>query len=119
MLRYNFERIFKARGIYRPYSYLVNAGFSGNFAVKLNKNQAAYIRPKEMEKLCLLLRCTPNDFFEWIPDNENTVDSKHPINNIRKTEKVVDITKTLNAVPIDKLDEIEQLINEKLASGKS
>lgn len=117
MLRYNFDRIFRARGIEKRFAYLRRAGFSDNFAVRINKNNVANIRLQEIEKLCILLRCTPNDFFEWVPDNENDVPKDHPIYAIRKSEKVVDITKTLNSVPLNKLDKIEQLIREQLASG--
>lgn len=118
MLQYNFDRIFKARGIEKRFTYLHRSGFSENFAAKISKNRVIKIRLQDMEKLCILLRCTPNDFFEWIPTSENDVEKDHPINDIRKPEKIVDITKTLNSVPINKLEKIEQLIREELASEK-
>ena len=34
MLRFNFEKMLKARGIEKPFSYLVNAGFSKGLAQK-------------------------------------------------------------------------------------
>ncbi|TAJ15636.1 XRE family transcriptional regulator [Marinilabiliaceae bacterium JC017] len=110
MLRLNFERIFKARGIERPFSYLLKAGFSDNFATKIKKGYAQTIRSHELEKLCLLLRCSPNDLYEWIPDNDTEVDAKHPMNKIRQTNKMIDITKALHSVPLDRLEEIEKYI---------
>jgi len=61
-----------------------------------------------------LLRCTPNDFFEWTPDKDLTVDGKPPIHTIRKSDKVVDLTKTMNSIPLGQRDEIEQMIQEKI-----
>ena len=40
MLTYNFTRLIKVRGIEKPFSYLVKAGYSGNFATKIAQNQA-------------------------------------------------------------------------------
>jgi len=117
MIQYNFDRIFKARGIERPFTYLRQAGFSDNFATKVKNNRVLRMNLKELEKLCVLLRCTPNDFFEWTPDKDLTVDGEHPIHTIRKSDKVVDITKTLNSIPLGQLDEIEQMIQEKLKAA--
>ena len=114
MIQYNFDRIFKARGIERPFTYLVKAGFSDNFATKVKNNKIRRIGLKELEKLCILLRCTPNDFYEWTPDVNDKTDKDHPISIIRKSDKVVDLTKTLNSVPLGELDEIEELIKERI-----
>ncbi len=114
MIRYNFDRVFKARGIERPFTFLKRSGFSENFATKVNNNNVTVLRLKEMEKLCIILRCTPNDFMEWTPNSDVEVGTDHPIYTIRKSNKVVDITKILNSVPLNKLDEIEQLINKRL-----
>jgi len=114
MLIYNFNRIFKARGIDRPFSFLKQAGFSVSMSSKIKNNKVSRLDTKMMERLCILLRCTPNDFIEWLPDDNYTVDLEHPINKIRQNDKVIDITKTLNSVPLDKLDEIEKLIQEQI-----
>jgi DNA-binding Xre family transcriptional regulator len=118
MIRYNFDRVFKARGISRPFTFLKNAGFSDNFATKIKNSKVKRIDLTEIEKLCILLQCTPNDFFEWEPDDETQVGNDHPIQMIRKSDKVIDISKTLNSIPLGQLGEIEQMINEKIQSNK-
>ncbi len=117
MLKYNFDRIMKARGIQRPFTYLKKAGFSDNFATRVKNNRINRLNLESMERLCILLRCTPNDLMEWIPESKHNIDHEHPINNIKKSNKVIDITKTLNSVPLGKLEEIENLINEKLRNN--
>lgn len=117
MIRYNFDRMFKARGIIKPFTYLTKAGFSDNFATKIKNDRVRRIGLVELEKLCLLLRCTPNDFYEWIPDDDTRMDKDHPLQSIRKSDKVFDLTKTLNSVPLGELDKIEELINERIKSA--
>lgn len=115
MLKYNFDRIFKARGIEKPFTFLKKAGFSDNFATKVKNNRVNRLDLDPMERLCIKLNCTPNDFLEWTPDKKNAVDNDHPLNIIKRSEKVVDITKTLNSVPLGKLEEIEKLIKAQIA----
>jgi hypothetical protein len=62
-----------------------------------------------------LLRCTPNDLYEWVPDDSAQIDDRHPMNVIRKKEKIADLTKTLHSVPLEKVEEIEKLIREHIA----
>ena len=116
MINYNFDRIFKARGVDKPFTYLRKAGFSDNYATKIKNNKVRRIGLKELEKLCMLLRCSPNDFYEWIPEKDEQVDKDHPLNVIRKSDKVFDLTKTLNSVPLSELDKLEELIKQTIKS---
>jgi len=114
MLQYNFKRVLKARGIENYTVYLQSFGFSQEFSRKIVNGKARIIRLSSLEKLCIILQCTPNDVIEWIPDNDSKVEENHPLNKKKKNEKVVNILKTLNSVPIDKLEKIEQIIKESL-----
>jgi len=114
MIRYNFTRIFRARGVSKPYSYLLKSGFSDKLATKIKNNAIRRLDLGTLERLCLLLSCTPNDLLEWIPENDVVVNEDHPLNEIRKSANTADIFKTLNSVPLGKLKEIEELIKEKL-----
>ncbi|MBN2616117.1 MAG: helix-turn-helix transcriptional regulator [Bacteroidales bacterium] len=115
MLRYNFDRMFKARGIERPYSFLIHSGIGTHLATRMRKNEVKHIRLEALERVCLLLRCTPNDVMEWKPDDQN--DKDHPLNRLIRTEsKVIDITRSLNALPMDKLEEISKFIDERVNS---
>ena len=87
MIQYNFDRIFKARGIERPFSFLRKSGFSDNFATRVKNNRVARLELKYIEKLCLVLKCTPNDLMEWDPDDNNKIDPSHPLNQIKKSNK--------------------------------
>ncbi len=112
MLIYNFKRIFKARGIDRPFTYLRQAGFSDSFATRIKNNRTGQMRLKTLERLCLLLECTPNDLIDWTPDSQTSVSNTHPMNNLNRMDKIIDINKSLNAMSLSKLEKIEQMINE-------
>lgn len=114
MLIFNFTRVFRARGIEKPFSYLVKAGYSDNFATRIAHSQIAKLNLKEVEKLCVMLQCTPNDLLEWIPGKNDATTEKHPLATLRRTENFTQLSQMLKDVPLDKLGDIENLIKERL-----
>lgn len=114
MLKFNFNRIFKARGIDKPFSFLVKAGYSDNFATRIANSRIKRLDLDDVEKLCELLNCTPNDLLEWVPEKIDIDADKHPLVSIKRNDKVVHLTQTLNAIPLDRLIEIENLIKREI-----
>ena len=114
MLTFNFSRIFKARGIDKPFSYLVKAGYSDNFATRIVNNRMQRLNLTDVEKLCELFQCTPNDLLEWIPETKDKTNDKHPLVSIKRSGKVVQLTQILYSVPLDKLSEIESMIKREI-----
>lgn len=114
MLHFNFTRLFKARGIDRPFSYLVKRGYSETFATRIVNNRIERLNLRDVERLCELLHCTPNDLLEWIPSQEQATDKNHALVSLKRTDTTVHLTQMLNAVPLDKLAEIETLIKQQL-----
>lgn len=113
MLQLSLSRIFKARGIEMPYRFLVQNGFVSFTAHKYKNGNARHIRLDHIEKLCILLNCTPNDLFEWSPDNLLEDRTDHPLQRIRKREKRVEIAQLLSKLSLEKLEEVERLLAEK------
>lgn len=67
-----------------------------------------------MERLCIKIACTPNDFIDWNPDNEQIIEKNHPLFELKeRNDKLFDLNKSLSSLPLKKLKEIEKLINEK------
>lgn len=118
MLNYNFDRVFKARGIDRPFSYLKKLGFTDNMAVKINRNRVVQLHVKHMEQLCLLLGCTPNDLMMWEPENGGQVPENHPLQQIRRNDEQVEITQMLNGIPLGKLTDIKKMIREQIENAE-
>jgi len=114
MLHFNFTRLFKARGINTPAKYLVQHGFSDKFATRVVRNDFRKLNIDDVERLCEIFLCTPNDFMQWVPEKSIDDPSTHPLAPLMRSEKVLDLTRTLNSVPFDKLLEIEKLIQTEI-----
>ena len=114
MLTFNFTRIFKSRGIDKPFSYLVKLGYSDNFATRIVNNRIERLNLKDIERLCELFQCTPNDFIEWIPSTKDLKNDNHPLLTLKRTDKVVQLTKIINSIPLDKLKDIETMIKDEI-----
>lgn len=119
MIKYDFDRILKARGIERPFTYLRNAGFNDHMATRIKNNRVIRLDLKHLERACLLLRCTPNDLMVWIPEKGAQIDKEHPMNVIRKSEHEINLVQTLNSVPIGKLEAINKLIKDEIGKMSS
>ncbi|MBN2637764.1 MAG: helix-turn-helix transcriptional regulator [Bacteroidales bacterium] len=114
MLQYNFNRVFKARGIEKPYRFLHHAGISSNLASKISKNEVHRLDLNIMERLCIILNCTSNDLLEWIPEENTNIPADHALRLLEKPEKEIDFTRKLNAIPLGKMTDISNLIDEYL-----
>jgi DNA-binding Xre family transcriptional regulator len=114
MLKFSFNRVFNARGIKHPFTYLKKAGFKPNMAVNINRNKLTRLDLKSIEHLCLLLRCTPNDFVSWEPDSDGQAEKSHPLYKLRRTTDQVEINQMLSNIPLEKLPDIKKMIREQL-----
>ncbi|HWB62236.1 MAG TPA: helix-turn-helix transcriptional regulator [Chitinophagales bacterium] len=112
MLQLNLKRIFKARAIEQPYKFLVKNGFVPFTAHKYKNGKVEHMRLDHIEKLCILLNCTPNDIFDWTPNDLLDDHPNHPLQRIRRREKKIEINKLLSKMSLEKLEEIEKLIAE-------
>lgn len=110
MLEFSIEKVCKARGIEKPYKFLIKSGFLPATATKLSKGSVEYLRLEYIERLCTLLNCTPNDLFEWSPSSKAEDREDHPLFSIRKSDKI-DLVETIKSLPMNKLKEIESLIS--------
>lgn len=114
MLKFNFTRIFKARGIDKPYTYLVKAGYSASFATRTVNNKVRQLNVADVEKLCVMFQCTPNDLMEWIPNTDYNPEQKHPLSSLQRIAKDSRINRLIYNIPVDRLTEIEQLILKEI-----
>lgn len=110
MLYFNVKRVLKLRGIENPYKFLTQNGFVSQTATNLANNQIGHIKPEQMEKLCLLLHCTPNDLFEWQPEANAVHAETHPLKNLVRETPSPHISELVKDLPVGKMAELEQLI---------
>jgi len=114
MLTLNLNPIFKARGIERPYTFLVKAGLTPHTANVLLNSKTKVFRLDHIEKLCVILRCEPNDLLVWNPSKNEIIADDHPLTKLKQGESPsIDLRKTLLNMPYDKLKSLSSKLTEE------
>lgn len=115
MLAFNLKRLFAARGIEKPFTYMVRKGFSDSFSSCIINGRKHQLNLREVERLCELLKCTPNDLLEWTPSAEQAEQKDHPLKPLERAVKVAGLNQLINTVSMDKLAQIEAIVKRELA----
>jgi DNA-binding Xre family transcriptional regulator len=115
MLNLNLRPIFQARGIERPYTYLVKAGISRATAHNILNSKTRVFRLDHIELLCRVLICEPNDLLAYVPDPDSLLQDTHPLNNLIQDEtSKPGIKESFANIPYKELKEItKQLVINK------
>lgn len=114
MLFLNLNPIFRLRGIEKPFSFLIRSGFTNHTAHYLLSASPRSIRLDHIEKLCLLLKCVPNDILNWNPDPEGQTDENTPLNILRNNESFsFDLKKALMNLPIGELKSLSEKLDSE------
>jgi len=105
MIQLRIEELCKERGIKHPFTALKKAGIAGPTALLYLHNKKKTLVLDHTEKLCAFFRCTPNELFEWEPDDKIEDYPENPLQTIRKkpTFNLEDKLKTMSADEIRKL----------------
>ena len=117
MLKFNPNRIMAIRGIDKMFGFLHKNGFAPSTANFMVKGLALSIKIDQIEKICTLLNCTPNDLFDWQPSTKNPLPENHALYALkRENPQGTNLKELLMNIPSDKLPEIENLL-EGLKDG--
>jgi len=112
MFKFNVERIVELRGIEKPVKFLMTHGFTYQQAATLLSGEMNLVRLWQLERLCDILNCTPNDLMSWTPDAKRVLPAAHSLNTLQKPVKQVNIQQIIKDIPIEKLDEFENMVTE-------
>lgn len=112
MFYLNVRKILEIRGVERPLSYLVKNGFIVSTAQRLVSGEVSQIRFDHLERLCLLLNCTPNDLLLWRAGKNVQVAENHPLQALTTPKNTPTLTEIIKEIPVDKLDRVAELLNE-------
>jgi DNA-binding Xre family transcriptional regulator len=111
MLSLNLSPIFKARGIERPYTFLVKAGLSPHTATTILNNRTRTFRLDHIELLCKILICDPNDLLLYTPGKDDQLPQHHPLNKLKQTDDPIAIKESIASIPFKQLKGITIQIN--------
>ncbi len=111
MLITNINKLFKLRGITKPKKFLVDNGFSNTTAYNITHYRFTTLTLDKVEKLCLILNCTPNDLLEFRPAKDALIPENHPLLKLRPSESF-NINEIAQDIPIDKIHEFKSAVDE-------
>lgn len=72
MITLNIPRIARIMGIQRPYTFLVQQGFTKRTAKDLLAGRTKRLAFAHLEKLCRIFQCEPYDLYDYSPDKNRT-----------------------------------------------
>ncbi len=85
MLTLDLKPIMQAKGMKKMYTTLVQAGVPVPSARKLADGSVKMLSLAHLERICLLLKCTPNDVLSWVPAEGQAVEGQ-PLAQLRTEE---------------------------------
>jgi DNA-binding Xre family transcriptional regulator len=113
MLTLHLTPIFKARGIKKPYSFLVKAGLSPHSANYIAYGKGRVFRLDHIELLCKLLVCEPNDLLAWKPNKNELIAKDHPLTKLKQEPIDDSWQQTLNKMSYKQLKEVKIILPDE------
>ena len=114
MLQINLKEVMRARGLKPTPAFLRAAGFSQRKAKYLLYENPRNIKLDDLEKLCMLLHCTPFDMIKLQHDKKFPED--HPLFKWMTTPDNISPADYLRILPPEKLKEANEIL-KKLLEG--
>lgn len=120
MLSLHLQPIFAARGIERPFTFLVKAGFSRNAATRLLHNAHLAYHLEHIEKLCILFHCSPNDLLVWQPSNgqQPPLPADHPLQALRPKPNLAKLQQLFKQMPLADLAKLAEQLQQGGEKGE-
>jgi DNA-binding Xre family transcriptional regulator len=110
MLKFNVKRVLDLRGVERPYSYLIKLGLTHITASNMANGKLKSPKTEQIELLCRVLKCSPNDLYEWTAETgANAISKSHPLNALRH-ERKKGVGDALRHIPLERLGEVEEFL---------
>jgi DNA-binding Xre family transcriptional regulator len=113
MLILDITPIIKARGIEKPYTYLVKAGFTRHASTSILNSKTSVFRLDHIEKICLILNCEPNDILVWKPDPNVKYAENNSLNILLQKETNETWKETASKLTYKQLKETTSNLNKK------
>ncbi len=105
MIKLRIAELCEERLIKNAYTALVKAGISAVKTRQYLDAKTNRLMLDDVEKLCRLLHCTPNDLMEWTPTNKAHDYEGNPLQAIRK-KPPFNLTDILNGMTIGEQREL-------------
>lgn len=118
MLTLNIKAVMNAREIYNHNAFLCSHGFTYFTASRLLNNKVKSISHTHLEKLCMLLRCTPNDLYVWNGANSMLNNANQPLSQLTAITVKPPTHNVYTNLPLNKVLELRNSIDEVVKHAK-
>jgi DNA-binding Xre family transcriptional regulator len=108
MIKLDVARLLQDKEISNPLHFLKKSGFNYHTAYRLLNSSVDSIPYKHLEKLCLLLNCTPNDLFAWTPSEEVKKPEQYHLYKLSGRKAKPSMLGIIKNLPEDKLNELHE-----------
>jgi hypothetical protein len=112
MIKLQVERMIRMRGYTDPLQYLLKQGFSYKVCYAMLKGSVTLVKFHQLERLCRLLRCTPNDLLEWIPKEETPEELSLPLAKLLRRGSYGPLVGAIQGIPPEKIDKALELLKK-------
>ena len=113
MLYFNVRRVMEMRGIAKPFAFLLRNGFIRSTAVNFMNGNAELVKVAHIQKLCLLLNCTPSDLFDWQQTAKSpALDETQALKSLAREKSVPTLSEIVKDLSIEKVEEISAMIKQ-------
>ena len=65
---------------------------------------------QQLLRLCELLRCTPNDLFDYNPSKNSYIDESHPLHSLKKEAIPVNVPEYFLKASFNEIEELQNII---------
>ena len=119
MITLNISAILNEREIKNHYTYLCKNGFIAHTASRMLNHKTKSISFDQLEKLCTLLHCTPNDILCWQPNEGTQPNNNQPLHQLTAPKHKTIIEQSFKSLPLEKLREIRKIIEQEITKPTS
>jgi len=112
MLKWNFKKMFKARGIDKPARWMVNHGISRGVASRIAQNKCDRVAMKDLYIICRALNCTPDDVLEYYPVKDDATDTTIALNVLKPGKSEEDAAALLRTLSFKELKELAKKLRK-------
>jgi|DEB19_MinimDraft_2_1074335.scaffolds.fasta_scaffold04650_2 DNA-binding Xre family transcriptional regulator len=112
MLKLDLYRVFEEKGIINPHVFLRQLGFTSHVACQILGNKIESISFLKLEIMCLALNCTIDDLFNWKFNDDTGRYNVHVLQKLKRGERKGNIVNDLKKLPLDKLEEVRNYIEQ-------
>ena len=116
MLKFDVHPLLKLKGAKTKAAYLKTFGVTKNKSQHLVKNDLKFISIKDIEKLCSIFNCTPNDLFTISESDANSLPPNSALKKLVRTP-IFSMPELVSDLSVEQAAElmhkIRDIINQK------